>query len=73
MFFGLLVGFLVYITLRGELSAYLSVVGIGPTLGRQQGIALNDSLAPIGSQGVYSPSMPPGWKPGMPTIPSLPR
>lgn len=33
IFFGLLVGFLVFITIRGELSAYLQVLGLGGGFG----------------------------------------
>ncbi len=29
IFFGLLVGFVVFITVRGELAAYLDVIGLG--------------------------------------------
>ena len=55
IFFGLLVGFVVYITLRGELASYLSVLGLDnsglcsasatKTLMSQ----LNDSLPPLGT------------------------
>ncbi len=30
MFFGLLVGFIVFITVRGQLQAYLQVLGLAP-------------------------------------------
>lgn len=64
IFFGLLVGFIVFITVRGELAQYLFVIGLeghagAGTLGgpgyydpvlRKTAIILNDTLKPIGSQ-----------------------
>jgi len=50
IFFGLLVGFIVFITVRGELVQYLDVIGLSgaPTRGQiNEAIRLNDSLAPI--------------------------
>jgi hypothetical protein len=52
IFFALLVGFIIFITVRGELSSYLTVVGLNSgSLAAQKTLAgqLNDSLAPLGS------------------------
>ena len=56
IFFGLLIGFIVFITVRGELTAYLAVLGLAKAdsyagLTTQQlkdlGTLLNDSLKPL--------------------------
>jgi len=65
IFFALLVGFVVFVTLKNELGAYLAVMGLGTAAesteakakrlaGELQGMKdeasrLNDSLKPIGS------------------------
>ncbi len=48
IFFGLLVGFIVFITVRGELALYLDVVGLGNNdIDRATASRLNDALAPL--------------------------
>lgn len=57
IFFGLLIGFIVFITVRGELSAYLHVLGLsgGGTLTGGVGIGL-PGTAP--NTIPYDPSIP---------------
>jgi hypothetical protein len=51
IFFGLLVGFIVFITIRGELSAYLQVLGLSSG-GITGGLGGPPSVIP------YDPSIP---------------